>query len=128
MWSDGPAEPGCGRQAVYNGSKAFIDIFAEALRNELKDTKVTVTTLMPGATDTEFFARADMLDTKVGADDNKALPADVAKDGWEAMKAGKGHIVSGWGNKLTAAMAHVTPAAMLAEQHRKMAEPGTAET
>jgi short-subunit dehydrogenase len=114
-------------QAVYNGSKAFIDSFAEALRNELKDTKVIITTLMPGATDTEFFARADMLDTKVGASENKANPADVAKDGWDAMKAGHGHVVSGWKNKMQAAMAHVTPAAMLAEQHRKMAEPGSAD-
>jgi short-subunit dehydrogenase len=114
-------------QAVYNGSKAFIDSFAEALRNELKDTGVIVTTLMPGVTDTEFFERADLMDTQVGTSENKADPADVAKDGWEAMKAGKGHVVSGWGNKLTVAMAHVTPAGMLAEQHRKMAEPGTAE-
>jgi short-subunit dehydrogenase len=114
-------------QAVYNGSKAFIDSFAEALRNELKDTNVGITTLMPGATETEFFARADMLDTKVGTE-KKADPADVAKDGWAAMKAGKGHVVSGWGNKLSVAMAHVTPASMLAEQHRKMAEPGSAES
>jgi uncharacterized protein len=113
-------------QAVYNGTKAFIDSFAEALRNELKDTNVGITTLMPGATDTEFFARADMLDTKVGTE-KKADPADVARDGWEAMMAGKGHVVSGWGNKVSVAMAHVTPASMLAEQHRKMAEPGTAE-
>jgi short-subunit dehydrogenase len=113
--------------AVYNGSKAFIDSFAEALRNELKDTKVTITTLMPGVTDTQFFSRAEMLDTKVGASENKADPADVAKDGWDAMQAGQGHVVSGWKNKLTAAAAHVTPAAMLAEQHRKMAEPGSAE-
>jgi short-subunit dehydrogenase len=113
-------------QAVYNGSKAFIDSFAEALRNELKDTRVTITTLMPGATETEFFERADMLDTKVGTQE-KADPADVARDGWNAMKAGRGHVVSGWGNKLKVAMAHVMPAGMLAEQHRKEAEPGTAE-
>ena len=113
-------------QAVYNGSKAFIDSFAEALRNELKDSGVVITTLMPGATETEFFERADLMDTKVGTSE-KADPADVAKDGWDAMKAGKGHVVSGWGNKLSVAMAHVTPAGMLAEQHRKMAEPGTAE-
>jgi short-subunit dehydrogenase len=112
-------------QAVYNGSKAFIDSFAEALRNELKDSGVTVTTLMPGATETEFFERADMMDTKVGTEE-KADPADVAKDGWDAMKAGEGHVVSGWGNKMRAAMAHVAPAGMLAEQHRKMAEPGSA--
>jgi short-subunit dehydrogenase len=113
-------------QAVYNGTKAFIDSFAEALRNEIQDSGVTVTTLMPGATETEFFKRADMMDTKVGTEE-KADPADVAKDGWEAMKAGEGHVVSGWSNKLTVAMAHVTPASRLAEQHRKMAEPGTAE-
>jgi short-subunit dehydrogenase len=112
-------------QAVYNGSKAFIDSFADALRNELKETGVTVTTLMPGATETEFFKRADMMDTKVGTSE-KADPADVAQDGWEAMKSGEGHVVSGMGNKMRAAMAHVTPADMLAEQHRKMAEPGSA--
>jgi short-subunit dehydrogenase len=65
-------------QAVYNGTKAFLDSFAWALRNELKDTGVSVTCLMPGPTDTEFFERADMLDTKVGADPKKADPADVA--------------------------------------------------
>jgi uncharacterized protein len=113
-------------QAVYNGSKAFIDSFAEALRNEIKDSGVTITTLMPGATETNFFRRADMMDTKVGTSE-KADPADVAKDGWKAMLAGDGLVVSGWGNKVTAALAHVTPASMLAEQHRKMAEPGTAD-
>ena len=113
-------------QAVYNGSKAFIDSFAEALRNEIQDSGVTVTTLMPGVTDTNFFRRADMLDTKVGASDSKADPAEVAQDGWEAMMAGQGHVVSGWKNKMQAAIAHVTPASMLAEQHRKMAEPGSA--
>ena len=111
-------------QAVYNGTKAFIDSFAMALRNELKDTAVTVTNLMPGATETEFFDRADMLDTKVGSS-SKADPAKVAKDGWEAMKKGEAQIVSGLKNKAQAAMAHVTPATLLAEQHRKMAEPGT---
>ncbi|WP_068087139.1 SDR family NAD(P)-dependent oxidoreductase [Novosphingobium rosa] len=115
-------------QAVYNGTKAFIDSFGDAIRNELKDSKgVTITTLMPGPIDTEFFARADMLDTSVGAADNKSDPADVARDGWEALMAGEAHIVSGWKNKLQAAVAHVTPASILAEQHRKMAAPGTAQ-
>jgi len=115
-------------QAVYNGSKAFVDSFADALRNELKESKgVTITTLMPGPVETEFFDRADMLDTSVGADPKKSDPADVARDGWDALMAGKAHIVSGWKNKLQAAAAHVVPAAILAEQHRKMAEPGTAD-
>jgi short-subunit dehydrogenase len=114
-------------QAVYNGTKAFIDSFADAIRNELKDCDgVTVTTLMPGPTETEFFERAGMLDTDVGASE-KDDPAKVARDGWDALMAGKAHIVSGWKNKLQAAAAHVTPAAIMAEQHRKMAEPGTAE-
>ncbi|MDG2520652.1 SDR family NAD(P)-dependent oxidoreductase [Caulobacter segnis] len=111
-------------QAVYNATKAFIDSFAWALRNELKDTNVTVTCLMPGPTDTEFFARADLLDTKVGADPKKDDPAEVAKTGFEAMMKGEGDVVIGWKNKLQAAMAAITPQSVLAEQHRKMAEPG----
>ena len=112
-------------QAVYNGTKAFIDSFSFALRNELKDTGVTVTCLMPGATDTHFFERADMLDTKVGSDE-KAAPADVAKEGYEAMKKGQDHVVAGWKNKVSAAMTNVMSDSMLAEQHRKTAEPGSA--
>jgi short-subunit dehydrogenase len=115
-------------QAVYNGSKAFVDSFTDALRNEIKESKgVTITTLMPGPVETEFFERGDMLDTSVGANPNKSDPADVAKDGWDAVFAGKASIVSGWKNKVQAALAHVTPAAILAERHRKMAEPGTAD-
>ncbi|MEG3180371.1 SDR family NAD(P)-dependent oxidoreductase [Sphingomonas sp. LT1P40] len=114
--------------AIYNATKAFVDNFTEALRNEIKDVKgVTLTTLMPGPTDTEFFARAGMLDTKVGQDDDKADPADVAKDGWDALMSGKGHIVSGLGNKIQVLGAGVVPQSVLAEQHRKMAEPGSGE-
>ncbi|GLK74504.1 SDR family NAD(P)-dependent oxidoreductase [Ancylobacter dichloromethanicus] len=111
-------------QAVYNGTKAFLNSFSFALRNELKDTDVTVTCLMPGATDTEFFARAGMLDTKVGQDE-KDDPAEVAATGFDAMMKGEGDVVSGWKNKLQTAAANVMPAGMLAEQHRKMAEPGS---
>jgi short-subunit dehydrogenase len=114
-------------QAVYNGTKAFIDSFAAALRNELKDTGITVTCLMPGPTDTEFFARADMLDTKVGTDeDAKMDPAEVARIGFKAMQDGEADVVAGLKNKLQVAMAKVTPSQVSAEQHRKMAEPGTA--
>lgn len=112
-------------QAVYNGTKAFLDSFSWALRNELKDTNITVSCLMPGATDTEFFERADMLDTKVGSDPKKADPADVAKVGYRAMVKGEGDVVAGFKNKLQAAVAAVTPQSTLAEQHRKMAEPGS---
>jgi len=114
-------------QAVYNGSKAFIDSFTDAIRNEVKDADgVTITNLMPGPTETEFFDRADLLDTSVGQQ-KKDDPAKVAQDGWDALMAGHAHIVSGWKNKLQAVAAHVTPAAVLAEQHRKMAEPGSGD-
>jgi short-subunit dehydrogenase len=81
---------------------------------------------MPGATDTRFFERADMLDTKVGTQE-KDDPADVARIGFDAMMDREGDVVSGWKNKLQAAVANVMPSEMLAEQHRKMAEPGTAK-
>jgi short-subunit dehydrogenase len=110
--------------AVYNGTKAFIDSFSFALRNELKDTGVTVTCLMPGATETEFFERADMKDTKVGTQE-KDDPAEVAKIGFEAMMKGEGDVVSGLKNKVLSAIANVTPTGVLAEQQRKMAEPGS---
>jgi short-subunit dehydrogenase len=113
--------------AVYNASKAFIDSFALALRNELQDTGVTVTCLMPGVTDTEFFERAGMMDTKVGAQENKADPAEVARIGFEAMMKGESDVVSGMKNKLQVAMSGIVPKEALAEQHRKMAQPGTAD-
>jgi short-subunit dehydrogenase len=114
-------------QAVYNASKAYLDSFAWALRNEVKDSGVTITCLMPGATETEFFERADMLDTKVGQS-KKADPSQVAKTGYDAMMKGEGDVVAGWMNKLQAAVAAISPQSFLAEQHRKMAEPGTAKT
>lgn len=113
-------------QAVYNATKAYVDSFSFALRNELKDTDVTVTVLMPGPTDTDFFEAADMLDTKVGTD-KKTPPDKVARDGFEAMMRGDGHEVSGFSNKMQALMANVTPDKQLAEMHRKLAEPGTAK-
>jgi len=113
-------------QAVYNGTKALLDSFSFALRAELKDSGVTVTCLMPGATETEFFERADMLDTKVGTE--KKQPADeVARAGFQAMLKGEGEVVTGWNNKLRAAISHIVPQGLLAEQHRKMAAPGTAK-
>jgi len=113
-------------QAVYNGTKAFIDSFAAALRNELKDTNITVTCLMPGPTATEFFRRAGMMDTKVGSDE-KMPASEVARIGFKAMMDGEGEVVAGMKNKLEAAVAHVSSSSSLAERHRKMAEPGTAK-
>ncbi|HEX4023694.1 MAG TPA: SDR family NAD(P)-dependent oxidoreductase [Steroidobacteraceae bacterium] len=114
-------------QAVYNGTKAFLDSFSVALSNELKDSGVSVTCLMPGATDTPFFERAGMTDTKVGADDSKADATEVARTGYDAMKRGELSVVHGLSNKLRAAASAIAPEGMLAEMHRKMAGPGTAK-
>lgn len=113
-------------QAVYNATKAFLDSFSFALRHELKNTGVTVTCLMPGVTETDFFERADMMDTKFGAQ-KKDDPADVAKIGFDAMMKGEGDVVTGWHNKLQSAIANIMPAGATAEMHRKMAEPGSAK-
>jgi short-subunit dehydrogenase len=114
-------------QAVYNASKAFLDSFSFALRAELAEAGITVTCLMPGATETEFFERADMLDTKIGQS-KKDDPAMVAKTGFDAMMKGEGDVVTGWHNKLQSAIASVTPSGMLSRMHAKMAAPGTAQS
>lgn len=113
-------------QAVYNASKAFLDSFAYAIRNELKETELTVTCLMPGPTDTDFFDRADMQDTKV-AQSGKDDPERVARLGFEAMMKGKGDVVTGWQNKLQTAISRIAPSDTAAEMHRKMAEPVSAK-
>jgi short-subunit dehydrogenase len=112
-------------QAVYNGTKALLDSFSFAIRAELADSGVSVTCLMPGATETDFFERADMLDTKVGTQ-KKQPPNEVARIGFDAMMRGDGDVVAGWQNKLQAAIAHVTPSGVLAKLHERMAKPGTA--
>ncbi|UPJ55925.1 SDR family NAD(P)-dependent oxidoreductase [Bradyrhizobium sp. 192] len=114
-------------QAAYNASKAFLDSFSFALREELRDSGVTVTCLMPGATDTEFFRRAGMMDTKVGTE-KKDGAYGVAKAGFDAMLRGESDIVTGLKNKIQTTVANVTPNELLARQHREMAEPGTAKS
>nr|WP_221382542.1 SDR family NAD(P)-dependent oxidoreductase [Actinoplanes polyasparticus] len=114
-------------QAVYNASKSFVQSFAEALRAELKDTNVSVTSLMPGPTDTNFFHRAEMDDTNVGAG-KKDDPAVVAKQGFEALMKDKEKVVAGSAKtKIQGAASKVLPDKAKAEMHRKMAEPGSAE-
>jgi short-subunit dehydrogenase len=115
-------------QAVYNASKSFDQSLALALRNELKDTEVTITSLMPGPTDTEFFERADMEDTKIGAGD-KDDPEDVARLGFEALMDGKERVVAASANtKLQGRASRLLPDSAKAEMHRKMAEPGSAKS
>ena len=110
--------------AIYNATKAFLDSFSWALRNELENSGVTVTCLMPGATETEFFDRADVRDTKMGQS-KKMGPDEVAKIGWRAMLKGEGDVVAGLGNKVQAAGAAITPESVKAEMHRKLFEPGS---
>ena len=110
--------------AVYNGTKAFVDSFTVALREELKDSGVSITLLMPGATETRFFERAGMQDTKIGQSE-KDDPASVAKTGFEAMMRGDADVVHGLQNKLMTAASDVMPASVTAHQHAKMAKPGT---
>ena len=114
-------------QAVYNASKSFVQSFALALREELKDTNVTITSLQPGPTETEFFERADMLDTKVGADD-KDDPEDVARDGFEALMAGKDRVIShSLSTKLQGRGSRFLPDSAKAKMHANMAKPGSGE-
>jgi uncharacterized protein len=114
-------------EATYNASKAFLKSFSEAIRSEVKDFGVTVTALMPGATETNFFERAGAMDTKIGQSE-KDDPADVAREGFEALMQGKDHIVAGsFKNKVQATMAHVLPDTTVAEMHRKENEPGSGE-
>jgi short-subunit dehydrogenase len=114
-------------QPVYNASKSFVQSFAEALQNEVKDTDVTVTAFMPGPTDTDFFRRADMGDTKVGTTD-KDDPSDVARQAFDAIMHGRGKKVTGSLKTKAQGMANkVLPDGAKAALHRSMAEPGTAE-
>ncbi len=113
-------------EAVYGATKAFVFSFAEALRNELKDTGVSVTALLPGVTETDFFHRADMDDTSAGAS-AKDDPADVARDGFNALMAGKDKVIAGsLKTKAMGLATEFTPPTVSAEVHRKMAEPGSA--
>ena len=114
-------------QAVYNGSKAFIDSFAAALNEEIKESGVTVTCLKPGATETNFFHRAELDDTKVGQA-KKDDPADVAKTGWDAMIKGEPAVIYGMKNKMQVAAAGMMTDATTAKLHRAQAEPGSGES
>lgn len=114
-------------QSVYNASKAFLQSFSEALREELKGTGVTVTSLQPGPTETEFFVRARMRDTKLGAG-AKDSAAAVARQGYEAMLRGKDSVVAGSPrNRAQVAVARIAPERLMAAVHRRMSEPGSAQ-
>ena len=114
-------------QAVYNAGKAFVQSFSQAVRNELEDSGVTVTALQPGATETNFFHRAELDDTQVGQG-AKASAADVARAGYDALMAGKDHVVAGTlKDRVMGNAAKVLPDVLTAQQHRKMTEPGSGD-
>jgi uncharacterized protein len=112
--------------AVYNASKAFVDSFALALHEELKNTHVTVTCLMPGPTDTEFFERANLLDTRM-AHLNRADPAKVARVGFDAMLRGVADVADSWSSRLQVAASKLLPGETIAATHGRLAEPGSAD-
>ncbi|MCC3156743.1 SDR family oxidoreductase [Hymenobacter sp. 15J16-1T3B] len=110
-------------QSVYHGTKAFVTSFTEAIREETKDKGVTITALLPGVTDTDFFRKADMERSKLVAEGSKADPADVAKDGYEALLAGKDKVVSGFMNKVQVAVSHVIPDNLVAANLHQQGKP-----
>jgi short-subunit dehydrogenase len=111
-------------QAVYHGTKAFVLSFTEAIREELRDSGVTVTALLPGVTDTDFFHKADMEDSKAIQDkDAMADPATVAKDGYDALMAGDDKVISGFKNKVQIAMTNVTPDSTVAHMMYEQQKP-----
>ena len=109
-------------QAVYHATKAYVLSFTEALISELKDSAVSMTALQPGATQTDFFNKADMQDSKI-LESRLSDPAQVAKDGYEALMKGDDKVVSGFKNKAMVAMSNVMPEKMVAEQMNKMQRP-----
>ena len=114
--------------ATYAASKAFLLSFAEALRHELRDTGVTVTALLPGPTDTEFFDRAGMQGTKLREQTAKDDPAEVAREGFDALMAGKDHVIAGsMKNKVQAAAGRVLPETAKAKVQAQQTEPGSGQ-
>ncbi|MGY2132096.1 SDR family NAD(P)-dependent oxidoreductase [Hymenobacter sp. HD11105] len=114
-------------QAVYHGTKAFVTSFTEAIRAENHDRNITITALLPGVTDTDFFNKAEMTESKLVKEGSKADPADVAKDGYEALMAGKDKIVSGFKNKVMVATSHIMPDNMVAMNMLQQGKPVDAD-
>ncbi|HEY5748641.1 MAG TPA: SDR family oxidoreductase [Chryseolinea sp.] len=110
-------------QSVYHATKAFVQSFTEAVRSEVKDSGVTITALLPGATDTDFFYKADMLDSKVVQEGDLYKAADVARDGYKAMMDGDDMVVSGFMNKVQVALSNVIPDSALADKLKKQQAP-----
>jgi len=112
-------------QAVYHGTKAFVQSFTEAIRSENKDKGIVITALIPGATDTDFFNKADMQDAKIVQETKLSDPAKVAKDGYDALMNNDDKVISGFKNKMQVAMSNIMPDDMAADKMKKQQEPVT---
>lgn len=110
--------------SVYHGTKAFVLSWSEAIREELIDSGITVTALLPGPTDTDFFNKADMNESKILEDpDNLASPEEVALDGFNALMNGDDKVISGFKNKLSVAMTNMSTDSMAAHRMGEMQKP-----
>ncbi|GAB4029957.1 SDR family NAD(P)-dependent oxidoreductase [Spirosoma gilvum] len=110
-------------QSVYHATKAFVLSFTEAIRNEVKETNVIITALLPGPTDTDFFRKAEMENAKIVKEGSLDDPAKVAKDGYEALLANEEKVVSGFKNKVQVAASNIIPDSMITENLHKQSEP-----
>jgi short-subunit dehydrogenase len=111
-------------QAVYHATKAFVLSFTTAIREELKDSGITFTALMPGATDTDFFNKAGMQESKAVQDkESLSNPADVAKDGYDALMAGDDRVISGFKNKVQVNMSNLMPDSSVAHTMYEQQQP-----
>lgn len=113
--------------SVYHATKAFVQSFTEAIRSELKDTSITVTALLPGATATDFFNKANMNESKIVVDGDLADPADVAEDGFKALMEGDDMVISGFKNKLQVAQSNLVSDATAADKMKEAQEPADAD-
>jgi short-subunit dehydrogenase len=109
--------------SVYHGTKAFVQSFTEAVRSEVKDSGVTITALLPGATATDFFNKADMQDSRIVKEGKLADAEGVAKDGYEALMNGDDMVVSGFKNKMEVAMGAITPDSKAADNMKRKQKP-----
>jgi short-subunit dehydrogenase len=111
-------------QAVYHATKAFVLSFTTAVREEVKDSGVTLTALMPGVTDTDFFNKAGMNDSKAVQDkEAMANPADVAKAGYDALMSGADRVIAGFKNKVQVDAANLMPDSMVAHKLYEQQKP-----
>jgi short-subunit dehydrogenase len=110
-------------QAVYHGTKAFVNSFVESIQEENKDSNVTITNLLPGITKTDFFNKAHMTQAKNVADGQGMEAADVAKEGYKALMKGESRIIAGVMNNVQVGFSKVMPYPLVAAQVHQQSKP-----